>query len=340
MYRNSPMDSEQKSVQHSYASVQHSTHHAVRSISESSETELLPQVSRKNGRTCCCRIDHVILYMVITCIAICIVLSACVAFLFSEVADIDGKIERFGKKNEVKETICQQCNELKTGPLDDDDPNLLELDRKGDICCASSPKQIRIIVEMMYQRQKMISDIADDKKSNQSECCNHTTPSSANMATSGGVSAHLLVGLQRLKTTRNGQQPIRNWQTRDPSAHVEGLRLIKDKLVIPQKGLYLIYSQICFSVRDTGDFIHGNIPVLYHYVYRFNVIYPNGGTQLLLRSVNAEKIQPSWEFGDLTSYTSAALIFEKGDQVYVQVSNTSFVSRDPKASFFGIVKLN
>ncbi|XP_033760459.1 lymphotoxin-alpha-like [Pecten maximus] len=306
--------------------------HTPRSISESSETELIPQV-KKGVKSKFCSTYRVILTTVFICVVVCIGLSICVTILFTRVNHLKDNIERLKEPKEVNEKICQRCDELKTGPFDDDNPVLGVLDREGDICCASTPNQIKIILDLMYQRQKTISDNLGDRNINQSK-------SSQDKPSSGVVSAHLLVGLQQLKATRHGPDSIRNWDRTDRISHLEGLVLNNDKLSIPKKGLYLVYSQICFSIPDTGDFIDRNIPFLYHYVYRYNVVYPNGGNQLLLKSVNSQRLDPSTGFGDLTSYTSAALRLDRGDQLYIRVSNSSFVSRDQKASFFGVVKLD
>ncbi|OWF53599.1 uncharacterized protein LOC110446214 [Mizuhopecten yessoensis] len=308
-----------------------------RSISECSTTELLPQVDNKRGRKPCCRIYWVICALVFLSIVLCIALSACVAVLFSQVGNMKENIQRLERQNDASEKICQQCAELMVGPFDDDNPYLSELDREGNICCASTPKQTKIILDLMYQRQRRISDIIGNRQSNQSKCCNN---SQSDTPTSGTRSAHVLVGLQRLKAGRNsGIEPIRSWDRSDPTSHIDGVQFDNNTLIITDAGLYLIYSQICFSVRDTGNFEEGTIPLLYHYVYRYNVIYPNGGNQLLLKSVNAQRIEPSRDFGDLTSYTSAALMLNRGDQIYVKVSNLSYVSRDQKASFLGVLKM-
>lgn len=79
---------------------------------------------------------------------------------------------------------------------------------------------------------------------------------------------------------------------------------------------------------------------LYHYVYRYNVIYPNDGEQLLMKSVRT----PCWSqqksvHGDYTSYTAAAIRMVAGDEVYVMVSNISMVSPFPEASFLGAFKI-
>lgn len=285
-------------------------------------------------KTKSCSTYRTILVTVVLSVVFCIGLSICVVVLFTLVGNLQHNLQQLQNSKEVGQKLCQPCSELKTGPFDDDNPMIGKLDRDGDNCCATTARQTQIMMTLMFQRQKTVSDNLGSGNFSQSKDSGDDT------STSGVVSAHLLVGLQDLNRKRNAQAPIRNWYKDDPVSHLEGINLHNDKLLISQDGLYLVYSQISFSISDRNYPVGAKVPFLYHYVYRFNPIYPNGGNQLLMKSVNSQRIEPTVGFGDLTSYTSAALRLKKGDQLYVKVSNSSLVSRDQKASFFGLVKIS
>lgn len=124
----------------------------------------------------------------------------------------------------------------------------------------------------------------------------------------------------------------------DPVAHIRGVQLRNDRVRVNNSGLYYLYSQVYFLSLYFG----GNSPgatTLYHYVYRYNVIYPNGGEELLLKSVRTQCWERNKEYDDYTSFTGGVFRLNVGDEIYVKVSNISQVSQDPKATFFGMFKL-
>lgn len=137
---------------------------------------------------------------------------------------------------------------------------------------------------------------------------------------------------------KSGQAAVRNWLTVDPVAHIRGVQLRNDRIRVNNSGLYYLYSQVYFLSLYFG----GNSPgatTLYHYVYRYNVIYPNGGEELLLKSVRTQCWERNKEYDDYTSFTGGVFRLNVGDEIYVKVSNISQVSQDPKATFFGMFKL-
>lgn len=137
---------------------------------------------------------------------------------------------------------------------------------------------------------------------------------------------------------KSGQAAVRNWLTVDPVAHIRGVQLRNDRVRVNNSGLYYLYSQVYFLSLYFG----GNSPgatTLYHYVYRYNVIYPNGGEELLLKSVRTQCWDRNKEYDDYTSFTGGVFRLNVGDEIYVKVSNISQVSQDPKATFFGMFKL-
>jgi len=126
----------------------------------------------------------------------------------------------------------------------------------------------------------------------------------------------------------------------DPIAHISGkLSLHNDRLRIATSGLYFVYSQVYFEAVY-GNGYQGTERNVYHYVYRFNHIYPNGGRQLLMKNVVTQCWEPQKAYWDYTSYTGAAIHLNAGDELYVNVTNINLVSRDSKASFLGIFKIS
>ncbi|XP_060069180.1 tumor necrosis factor ligand superfamily member 6-like [Ylistrum balloti] len=269
-----------------------------------------------------------------------VLLTSLVIILFVQVTNLKENLnsEISAHANDFGE-VCLPCGELQMGPFEEDTPELSFLEKvrsaDGDICCARSPNQTKILFELLYQKKKMQEHRHDMLKSE------NVVDSAPKINT---VSAHLLVrGEQPAVTDKSsGRYPIRNWSQDHVIANITGLSFQNDRLRINTSGLYFIYSQVYFDrmcdqvLQETGT----SYPI-YHYVYRFNVIYPNGGEQLLMKSVRT----PCWTqqksiHGDYTSYTAAAIRMAAGDEIYVMVSNISMVSPVPEASFLGVFKIS
>jgi hypothetical protein len=135
--------------------------------------------------------------------------------------------------------------------------------------------------------------------------------------------------------------PVKNLQSSDPTTFVSGLKVTSDMITVNRSGLYFVYSQIHFSkLYSETTKRKTTSQALYHYVYRYNVVYPNGGTELLLMSVRTQCWDRDKMYSDYTSYTAAVLELMAGDKLYVMVSDITAVSREPKGSFLGVAKIS
>lgn len=278
------------------------------------------------------------LYRTVTLLllVVCIALSAAVISLFLLISDLrnklDDEIEGHGG---VSGRLCVPCADLKFGPFPEDNEHLTKLSKKMvngvEVCCGSSPNQTSAILGLVVEKKKNVScakAMIQGQERLQAE-------NNSSQKSHGQVAAHLLIGPQ---TPVSGQAAVRNWLTVDPVAHIRGVQLRNDRVRVNNSGLYYLYSQVYFLSLYFG----GNSPgatTLYHYVYRYNVIYPNGGEELLLKSVRTQCWERNKDYDDYTSFTGGVFRLNVGDEIYVKVSNISQVSQDPKATFFGMFKL-
>lgn len=135
-------------------------------------------------------------------------------------------------------------------------------------------------------------------------------------------------------------QPIRNWQVEKPGAHLKGIKLHDDRLVVPETGVYFLYSQVGFFVYyKEGEEVDPNgAQSLFHTVFRYNLIYPQ--EQKLLRSGVTQCWERQKDYGRYTSYVGAAVELNKGDKIYVKVSKIHFLANsEPETTYFGMYKL-
>ncbi|CAC5420619.1 unnamed protein product [Mytilus coruscus] len=238
--------------------------------------------------------------------------------------------------------FCVPCDDVRLGPFEENNEKLLLFDKKTvnrvEICCAKTANQTIVLTNLIVEKNRQkhkTEDILEKEKQIQQRNASFQ-PS----ITKAPVAAHLLVGTQQVPKQDEAPFPITNLMSTDPIAHVQGLRVTRDMISINNSGLYFVYSQIYFSNINSQSYRQNTSQALYHYVYRYNVIYPNGGSELLLKSVRTLCWVKDKLYTDYTSYTAAAFQLNAGDKLYVMVSDIATLSRESKASFFGIFKIS
>ncbi|ESO82164.1 hypothetical protein LOTGIDRAFT_135217, partial [Lottia gigantea] len=114
------------------------------------------------------------------------------------------------------------------------------------------------------------------------------------------------------------------------------------RIVVPVPGLYYVYSQVSFLeryVQSRDSAASTESPSLSHYIYRYNIIYPNGGEEKMIQNSITKCWGTNKGFGEYTSYLGAVFDLRQGDEIFVKVSNLTMVARDPKSNYFGLFKI-
>ncbi|CAG2254613.1 unnamed protein product [Mytilus edulis] len=88
----------------------------------------------------------------------------------------------------------------------------------------------------------------------------------------------------------NGAPPyiIQNWDESGSTAYSSGVHVWNSRIIVNTSGLYFVIAVRYFQLLPKGNNIK-HLQALYHYVYRWNVFYPNDGNELLLKSVRTQK---------------------------------------------------
>ncbi|KAK3094465.1 hypothetical protein FSP39_002072 [Pinctada imbricata] len=324
-----------------------STH---RSISESSDVELVDTNYHKNSS--CMSQNRIFVAVIATFGTLIIFLVTLIAFLWVNLDDVKSRLsdEISARQNEANR-FCLPCADLKLGPFPEDNVKLASLTRRVnhgiEECCSTNPEQTSLIFDLVFEKRKKIQCTNELIQQHQGAThgCNVTgsgahTPSSDHAK--HVVSAHLLAGAQQKQGHNEpGPAAVRNWSVIDPIAHVNGLTVMNDRIKVNTSGLYFVYSQVYFvSYPHSQTNSSSSSHALYHFVYRFNVIYANGGEELLLKGVRTKCWSRIKDFDDYTSYTGAVLHLNANDEIYVKVSNVSSISVDSKATFLGLFKIS
>ena len=124
-------------------------------------------------------------------------------------------------------------------------------------------------------------------------------------------------------------------------SHLDGVTIRNDRIIVPESGLYFIYSQAAFLIYyDPEKELSQQRQSVFHHVYRFNKILPNNGVQELMRSDTSQCWEQNKQYSRYTSYVAAAIKLRKDDELYVEVSNFASLKVEPSLTFFGMFKIN
>lgn len=284
-------------------------------------------------------------------IAICLISVSLTIFCCVTTLNMQQKIEslekEFGQRapsssaqvSSPSTEMCVFCDDLKQGPFPEDNQALLTLDQRTEngteICCANKPEQVSTLFDL-FTKRKLTAKCNEESRENCSST-SETRPSPPPKP-QNTISAHLQIGRKTLGET--GFQPIRNWLYERSGTHLDGMALQKGRLIVPETGVYFVYSQAGFLIYyDPGNPISAGDQSVFHYIYRYNARLPNSGRQELMRSDIAQCWEQNKSYARYTSYIGAAIRLEKNDEVYVNVSNYESLVGEQSVTFFGMFKV-
>lgn len=122
------------------------------------------------------------------------------------------------------------------------------------------------------------------------------------------------------------------------TAHEDIFYRGEDKEIrIGKSGLYHVYSQILFEHNPNTTNLHGRPLVFSHSVYRVMAKDRGGHSQILYRSYDT----PCQTKTDVlsSSYLGSVFQLQRGDSLYVKVSNKEHVKPIPHMNIFGAYML-
>ncbi|KAG7457125.1 hypothetical protein MATL_G00243290 [Megalops atlanticus] len=143
-------------------------------------------------------------------------------------------------------------------------------------------------------------------------------------------------GVERTPTRKTLGQKIESWESEKGLAFLRNMKISNGELIIPQAGLYYVYSQTYFrhslSLEEEGEPTVRNQQML-QYVYKKVVSYPD--PILLMKNARTTCWSRNAEYGLYSIYQAGVVQLSAGDRVFVTVSNISTIEMDERSSFFG-----
>ncbi|KAJ8270354.1 hypothetical protein GJAV_G00113440 [Gymnothorax javanicus] len=129
-------------------------------------------------------------------------------------------------------------------------------------------------------------------------------------------------------------QKIEVWETDRGLAFLRNMKVGNGDLIIPQAGLYYVYSQTYFrQIHVLEDKHSAGNELMLQYIYKKVVSYPE--PILLMKNAQTTCWSKTAEYDLYSIYQAGVVQLNAGDRIFVTVSNVSSVDMDEKSSFFG-----
>ncbi|XP_029463668.1 CD40 ligand [Rhinatrema bivittatum] len=140
------------------------------------------------------------------------------------------------------------------------------------------------------------------------------------------IAAHL-VGQNSSQSTA-----VLQWMEKGYSAMRKMLGYKDGKLIVETPGFYYVYSQVSFCKNVT----RGARAPFFHNLY---LRKPHGNDRLLLKGVNTESSQNSSDCSLHSIHQGGVFDLQKGDMLFVNVTDSSRVNYSTGSTYFGMVRL-
>ncbi|KAF7688975.1 tumor necrosis factor (ligand) superfamily, member 10 like 4 isoform X2 [Silurus meridionalis] len=126
-----------------------------------------------------------------------------------------------------------------------------------------------------------------------------------------------------------------HWDVLSGQSIQEGLMILspEGEIVVPQDGIYFIYSQVHFITSHTRPDLQ-----LVQYLLKSTVLHPE--PTMLGKAGLSRRLGSEPSMGLLSSHQGALFHLEQGDRLSLFVSNMSAVLLQPEATYFGAFKID
>ncbi|XP_062581478.1 uncharacterized protein LOC134243254 [Saccostrea cucullata] len=241
------------------------------------------------------------------------------------------QISAMQKENE----LCVPCASIRSGPSVEENKVLDEFARKYEenieMCCVETPSELLLMLELFIEKRY------------REESAKGNVPRTGELVSIEGqqTAAHLLGSQERLDEDigPGTRFSVPHWIYDKDIAFLSNMKYRHGRLVVPSDGYYYVYSQVSFVELYSGSNPATQSSSISHYLCRYNIIYPNGGEEILAKNA-ASKASNSKVVGEYSSHIGALFKLRRDDEVYVKVSDLSLMVRDVRRNYFGIFKLS
>lgn len=134
--------------------------------------------------------------------------------------------------------------------------------------------------------------------------------------------------------------PLRTWEKKRSNCYVSnGIDYRNGRLAVPVTGYYHVYSFLDMLMEycdKNGNSMVKNLKsdaALRHTIFKYNI--KDGREEEVISSYKPYHYSQNRRFNFYETYISADVLLNPGDEVYIKVSNASYL-QNPSKNFFGI----
>ncbi|XP_060070624.1 uncharacterized protein LOC132550553 [Ylistrum balloti] len=258
-------------------------------------------------------------------------------------------------------SLCFPCAEIGRNITENDFGDIIKLDKKTNMCCMQDVGNLKklflLIVNEYYRNVKNISTNTDtnseanDEEKDSDEAVGpvagyvggseQTTkapskPKPLSFWKKREIAAHLFLDNDILKHS-NETAPRIPWDGRDyhnlsMTSHLLTYDPEKRSIKVIEHGLYFIYSSV--TLQAPASDLNAQV---YHMLLREHYLLPETGATIMMMNKYGGGKQSS---GFYTSFLCGTFKLRRGDELFVKVSNSSFMYHLYYSNYFGLYRLS
>ncbi|OWF56724.1 hypothetical protein KP79_PYT20182 [Mizuhopecten yessoensis] len=274
-------------------------------------------------------------------------------------------IQHVNEENNVTDpepinSLCFPCAEVGRNITNNDTGNIIKLDKKTNMCCmedVGNLKKLFLLIINEYYRNVVHNSATDYQGPEANNSTNTEDPSEAVGAVAGyvggsgrepstsaipafwtkrKVAAHMFLDNKLLRSS-NAIAPRIPWDGHDyhnlsMTSHLLVYDPDKRSIQVKQYGLYFVYSSITFQTPPTD--LNAQV---YHMLLREHYLLPNTGAIMMMMNKYGGGKQSS---GFYTSFLCGVFKLRADDEIFVKVSNVSFLYDFHYSNYLGLYRLS
>ncbi|KAG8511473.1 Tumor necrosis factor ligand superfamily member 10 [Galemys pyrenaicus] len=242
--------------------------------------------------------------------------------------------------NELKQMQDKYSKNSIACLLSDDEDSWNPIDENMNNPCLQVKWQLRRLIRKMLLRtyEETITSVPEKQQ-------NILYPVRA-AAHITGTSSRRIIPVPNSKNGKALGEKISTWESsRKGHSFLNKFLLRNGELVIPETGLYYIYSQTYFRFQESGEILETvsaerfkkKSKQMVQYIYKYTS-YPD--PILLMKSARNSCWSKDSEYGLYSIYQGGLFELKKNDRIFVSVTNDNLIDMDQEASFFGAFLIN
>uniref|UniRef100_A0AAU6R4E0 Tumor necrosis factor n=1 Tax=Pinctada imbricata TaxID=66713 RepID=A0AAU6R4E0_PINIB len=181
--------------------------------------------------------------------------------------------------------------------------------RVDDLCCSN----LTLSDSIKHNTKKRYEEQTNEENTHLAQHC---------LSSPGNITAARVVGIDK----DIAPTAILQWRQNNHGGFLNEVKYLSGRFVIEKNGYYFIYSQVTFIEHSVNE--HDKLS---HSIYRQTPL----NNEKLVESVRSHCRLQTGE-SDSSRFVGSVFLLNKGDEIYVHVTDPTKVSRAEHANYFGL----